>query len=134
MGNVLLQCPECGRSFDYEYTLDASASVPPPGGSRDVACPLCGSHSTFSPRFHPRDGAETEPIAPTFSGIHIPKGRIPWLIVPIAVGLIALIWDPTYPTVVFGIEVLALIAFVVLAITLVRTSRPALPPPARPRG
>jgi hypothetical protein len=42
-----LDCPKCGRTFDYEWIPGAALTAVRLGRNRYMACPLCRRWSTF---------------------------------------------------------------------------------------
>ena len=53
----LLACPNCNRTFDYEWVPLASFSAVRLGKERYLQCPLCQEWSTFNMR----DARRTSP-------------------------------------------------------------------------
>jgi len=62
-----LECPACGRSFNYDYIPGASVSALRLGGRRYMRCPLCGKFGFFDLRSPRLAGSPSSPHAPTFS-------------------------------------------------------------------
>jgi hypothetical protein len=45
--SVHLECPKCGKGFDYSFVPGASLTALRLGTGRYMACPLCGRWSVF---------------------------------------------------------------------------------------
>lgn len=129
-----LTCPKCGQPFDYDYIPGASTSAIRLGGSRYMACPLCGKFSTFPIRAARKAGAGAMAglNVPAYSDSRLLARRLPWLFLPIAAGLLALVWYATYPVLVLWIEIASVVVFVLLAGVLLIAGRPPLRVPRPP--
>ncbi len=125
MSQIRLTCPRCGGHFEYEYVPGVSFSAFRLGWKRYMKCALCGKWETFDLRADRQPAGVLPPQSvPTYSDRRLLKRRGLWILVPVAVILISLIWIPSYPLVGVTIDIVMAILVVVLTIVLFATSRP----------
>lgn len=129
MSSARLRCPLCQGEFDYDYVIGASFSAVRLGAKRYMACPLCRRWATFDLGASPAAG--TAPPAPVrrFSDSRLVARRLPWLVVPVAVGILAVWWLPTDPTLAISIDIAAAAAVVLFGFLVIRTARLPEEPP-----
>lgn len=125
MGTVSLTCPHCGGRFDYEYIPGVSVSAVRLGWKRYMKCPLCSRWGTFDLRRSAQPtGALSPESPPTYSDRRLFVRRSGWVIGPILVVLLSLIWASAYPVAVFWIDIAMVLVLVIGMVVLLTTSRP----------
>ncbi|MGD0719013.1 MAG: hypothetical protein ABSA15_05510 [Thermoplasmata archaeon] len=124
MSKVPLTCPQCGDHFEYEYVAGASLSAVRMGWKRYMKCPVCGKWGTFDLRADRQPAGALPPqTLPTYSDTRLLKHRGLWIVVPVAVILISLVWVTNYPLEVVTVDVIMAVLVVVLTIVVFTTSR-----------
>ncbi|MFZ0699072.1 MAG: hypothetical protein WAN74_02610 [Thermoplasmata archaeon] len=124
MPKVTLTCPHCGGHFEYDFVWGASPSAIRLGTKRYMKCPLCSRWGTFDLRADRQPAGTLSPeTPPTYSDRRLVVRRLSWILVPIAVILISLIWSTSYPNFVLGIDIVMLVVLLLVMGLLLATSR-----------
>jgi hypothetical protein len=121
-----LQCPKCGRTFDYEFVPGASFTAVRLGTARYLRCPLCGKFSVFpltGPAPPTSPGRPEGNAPPKYSDVPSATRGVALMIVPFTAFLLLAVFLLPRPEPALGIALLGGAIFASVAALLVYRSR-----------